>query len=150
HFTTPQMNTPIVPVFINCFVPPLPSSRRCYGLGQAFRAAVQSFPQPLRVAAVASGSFTLEIGGPKVAVGRRQGVPDPAWLHEAAGYIQEGQVERLLETATTARMLKAGNVASELLTWIAAWGMIGGRKPDWIHLDPPAGEVYSIWSGEPS
>jgi protocatechuate 4,5-dioxygenase beta chain len=145
HFTTPRMHVPIVPVFMNCFVPPLPSSRRCYALGQTFRAAVESFPRPLRVAAVASGSFTLEIGGPKVAVGRRQGVPDPAWLHEASGYIRNGEVERLLAAATTARMLQAGNVAGELLTWIATWGMIGGGKPDWMHLDPPAGEVYSIW-----
>lgn len=150
HFVTPQMNIPIVPVFINCFVPPLPSARRCYSLGQAFHAAVQSFPQPLRVAALGSGNFTLEIGGPKVAAGRRQGVPDPAWLHEASGYMREGQVDRLLQAATTERMLKAGNVAGELLAWIATWGMIGGSKPDWIHLDPEAGEVYSIWSGERS
>ena len=28
------MTIPIVPVFINCFVPPLPSARRCHALGQ--------------------------------------------------------------------------------------------------------------------
>ena len=44
HFMTPAMQVPIIPVFINCFVPPLPSSRRCYALGQAMRAAVESFP----------------------------------------------------------------------------------------------------------
>jgi protocatechuate 4,5-dioxygenase beta chain len=30
HFLTPRMNIPIVPVFINCFVPPLPSAPRLY------------------------------------------------------------------------------------------------------------------------
>jgi protocatechuate 4,5-dioxygenase beta chain len=65
HFLTPRMNIPIVPVFINCFVPPLPSARRVYTLGQAIRAVVETFPQPLRVVPIADGSFSLEIGGPK-------------------------------------------------------------------------------------
>ena len=147
HFMTPAMQVPIIPVFINCFVPPLPSSRRCYALGQAMRAAVESFPGPLRVAPLASGSFTLEIGGPKVAKGKRQGVPDPAWLEQVAGHIKDGRLEQLLTEATTARMLKAGNVAGELLAWIAALGMVGGRVPEWMHTDPEVGDAYCIWSG---
>src|SRR5262249_49908160 len=100
HFLTPAMNLPIVPVFINCFVPPLPSARRCYALGQAIRAAVESFPGSLRVAAMGSGNFSLEIGGPKVAPGRRQGIPDPDWIAHVAGLLQQGSIEQLLTEAT--------------------------------------------------
>ncbi len=145
HFMTPGMTIPIIPIFINCFVPPLPSARRCYALGQAMRAAVESFAQPLRVAALASGSFSLEIGGPKVAPGRRQGVPDPAWVERAAGLMQGGKIEQLLDEATTERMLRAGNVSAELLTWIAALGVIGDRLPEPMQLQPAEGEVYGIW-----
>jgi protocatechuate 4,5-dioxygenase beta chain len=145
HFLTPGMTIPIIPVFINCFVPPIPSARRCYALGQAIRAAVESFPQPLRVAAMASGSFSLEIGGPKVAPNRRQGVPDPGWVTHAAGLMQDGKIEQLLEEATTERMLRAGNVAAELLTWIATLGVIGDRLPEPMQLQPEEGEVYGIW-----
>jgi aromatic ring-opening dioxygenase catalytic subunit (LigB family) len=148
HFLTPRMTIPIIPVFINCFVPPLPSAQRCHALGQALRAAVQSYPGPLRVAAMGSGNFSLEIGGPKVAPGRRQGYPDPAWIAHVADLMQHGRIDRLLEEATTERMLQAGNVAGELLTWIAALGMVGDRRPEPMLFNPQDCEVYGIWTCE--
>jgi len=146
HFLSPRMTIPIVPVFINCFVPPLPSARRCHALGQAMRAAVETFPGPLRVAAMGSGNFSLEIGGPKVAAGRRQGIPDPDWIAHVASLMQDGRVDRLIEEATTERMLQAGNVAGELLTWIAALGAIGDRRPEPMGFNLQDGEVYGIWT----
>lgn len=145
HFLTPRMSVPIVPVFINCFVPPLPSAHRVYALGQAIRAAIETFPQPLRVVPMASGSFSLEIGGPKVAPGRRQGVPEPAWAAHVAELMRNGEIDTLLQEATTARMLRAGNVATELLVWIAMLGAIGARLPDWMEVRPSAGDAYGIW-----
>jgi protocatechuate 4,5-dioxygenase beta chain len=141
------MNIPIVPVFINCFVPPLPSARRVYTLGQAIRAAIETYPQPLRVVSLASGSFSLEIGGPKVAPGRRQGVPDPAWAAHVAALIREGDIGALLQEATLERMLRAGNVATELLVWIAMLGAIGARRPDWMEVRPSVGDAYGVWRG---
>jgi aromatic ring-opening dioxygenase catalytic subunit (LigB family) len=147
HFLTPRMNFPVVPVFMNCFVPPVPTAHRAYALGRSIRAAVESFPQPLRVATLASGSFTLEIGGPKVAPGKRQGVPDPAWAERVATLMQNGQVETLLQEASLARMLRAGNVATELLVWIAMLGTVGGHSPDWMEVRPSEGDAYGIWDG---
>jgi aromatic ring-opening dioxygenase catalytic subunit (LigB family) len=147
HFLTPRMHIPIIPVFINCFVQPLPSARRCYALGQAIRDAVESFPQPLRVATLASGNFSLEIGGPKVTPGKRQGVPDPGWTERVATLMQEGSVDALLEAATLQRMLRAGNVATELLIWIAMLGTLGDRRPDWMQVQPREGEAYGTWCG---
>ena len=40
HFVPPSQSIPIIPIFINGFVPPLPTSQRCHALGQAVRAAV--------------------------------------------------------------------------------------------------------------
>jgi protocatechuate 4,5-dioxygenase beta chain len=145
HFLTPRMHIPIIPVFINCFVPPLPSAQRCYALGRAIRNAVQCFPQSLRVAPLASGNFSLEIGGPKVAPGKRQGVPDPAWTERVAELMREGNVDTLLHEATTERMMRAGNVATELLIWIAMLGAVGGCKPDWMQVQPREGEAYGTW-----
>jgi aromatic ring-opening dioxygenase catalytic subunit (LigB family) len=145
HFLTPRMSIPIIPIFINCFVPPVPSARRCYALGQAVRAAVESFPQPLRISPLASGNFSLEIGGPKVAPGKRQGVPDPAWTERVAELMRQGDIDTLLREATVERMLRAGNVATELLIWIAMLGAIGPRMPDWMQVQPREGEAYGIW-----
>ena len=134
HFLTPHMRIPVLPIFINCLAPPLPSAQRCYALGEAVRDAVASWPQPLRVAAIGSGSFSLEIGGPKIPVGNRAAcTPDPEWAQHVQELSVKGRIDDLIGEATTARMLQAGNIGGELLNWIAMLGVIGTRKPHYMH-----------------
>jgi hypothetical protein len=145
HFMPPAQAIPIVPIFINGFVPPLPSSQRCHALGRAVRSAVESFPQPLRVGAVASGQFSLEIGGPKVAPGRRQGVPDPDWGEHVAARLREGEVDALIAEATFERLRRAGNIGGELLNWFAMLGTVGGGKAAWIANQRSHGDGFGVW-----
>ena len=50
---------PIVPIFVNCYFPPNnPSAQRCFAFGQAVRAAIESWPQDVRVAVVSSGGLS--------------------------------------------------------------------------------------------
>ena len=50
---------PIVPVLVNTYFPPnVPTPSRCYALGKAIGAAVASYPEPLRVAVVATGGLS--------------------------------------------------------------------------------------------
>lgn len=145
HFLPPALSIPIIPIFINGFVPPLPSSRRCRALGQAVRAAVESFPQDLHVAVMASGQFSLEIGGPKVAPGRRQGVPDPDWAMHVAELIRDGRTDDLVAEATFPRLQRAGNIGGELLNWLAVIGAVGARKPSWIEATRANGDAHAVW-----
>src|SRR5258708_2893112 len=49
----PDKTIPIVPVFINAYYPPnQPSSRRCYEFGRALCRAIESAPEPARVAII--------------------------------------------------------------------------------------------------
>jgi 3-O-methylgallate 3,4-dioxygenase len=51
--------TPIVPVFVNTYIPPnVPSADRCYRLGQVIGQAVESWPEDARVAVIASGGLS--------------------------------------------------------------------------------------------
>lgn len=50
--------TPIVPVVINCFAPPLPTLTRCAALGEALVAAVSNDGSDLRVAVIGSGGLS--------------------------------------------------------------------------------------------
>jgi gallate dioxygenase len=77
HFLTPDMHMPVIPFFISGHVPPLPAAQSCYALGQAVARAIESWPAPLRVVVMGSGSFSLEVAGPRMAPGRTDGVPDP-------------------------------------------------------------------------
>jgi protocatechuate 4,5-dioxygenase beta chain len=146
HFLTPDMKIPVLPIFINALAPPLPSARRCFALGEAVRAAVEAWPQPLRVAAIGSGSFSLEIGGPKIPPGNRAaGFPDPQWTRQVQELMVQGRVDDLIEQATTARMLHAGNIGGELLNWIAMLGVIGARKPRAMAPHADHGHAFGVW-----
>jgi aromatic ring-opening dioxygenase catalytic subunit (LigB family) len=146
HFLTPHMKIPVLPIFINCLAPPLPTARRCYALGEAVRAAVEEWPQPLRVAVIGSGSFSLEIGGPKIPPGNRAaGTPDPQWSQHVEDLLAQVRIDDLIAEATTARMLQAGNIGGELLNWIATLGVIGPRKPAAILPQHDHGQAFVAW-----
>jgi len=146
HFLTPDMRIPVLPIFINCLAPPLPSAQRCFALGEVVRDAVASWPQPLRVAAIGSGSFSLEIGGPKIPVGNRAAcTPDPQWAQHVQELLSERRINDLIGEATTARMLQAGNIGGELLNWIALLGAIGTHKPITVLPQNDHGQAFVAW-----
>ncbi|HEX3936672.1 MAG TPA: extradiol ring-cleavage dioxygenase, partial [Xanthobacteraceae bacterium] len=124
HFLTPDMQVPEIPFFISGHLPPLPPARRCYALGQTVARAIVEWPEPLRVVIMGSGSFSLEVGGPRMAPGRSDGVPDPDWAARVIASLEQQQIYRLIAEATEHQMLKAGNVGGELLNWIAMLGAI--------------------------
>lgn len=148
HFLTPEMNIPVVPVFINGHIDPLPSARRCYALGQSIGRAVASFGDDLRVAVVGSGSFSLEVLGPRMHEGLPFGVPDPAWDARIQALMADGAVETLLEETTPAQLRKGGNVAGELFNWLAMLGALQGRRPERLLSQPQYGHAYGWWTGE--
>lgn len=55
-FLWPDLDIPVVPIFINCFAPPLPTWRRAYELGQAVRKVLARRSE--RVAVLASGGVS--------------------------------------------------------------------------------------------
>ncbi len=140
------MRIPIVPVFINGLAPPLPSSRRCYALGKTIAAAIRDWPEKLRVAVIGSGSFSLEIGGPRIPPNERAGTPDPEWAMRVQDHLEKARISTLVEEATNDRMARAGNIGGELLNWIAMLGVVGDSKPVFIKPQLDHGHAYAAWS----
>jgi Catalytic LigB subunit of aromatic ring-opening dioxygenase len=146
HFITPHMKIPVLPIFVNALAPPLPTAQRCYALGQAIRDAIKEWPEPLRVVVIGSGSFSLEIGGPKIPPGERAaGTPDPEWSQHVEGLLAEARIDELLSEATAKRMLAAGNIGGELLNWIAMLGVIGTQKPTMMLAQHKQGHAFAVW-----
>jgi aromatic ring-opening dioxygenase catalytic subunit (LigB family) len=145
HFLTPDMKIPVIPFFISGHVPPLPPAQRCYALGQAVARAIEAWPAPLRVVVMGSGSFSLEVGGPRMAASRSDGVPDPDWAARVIKLLEEQKIDQLIAESTQHRMLKAGNVGGELLNWIAMLGAIGNRKPTYVAPQMQNGHAYGVW-----
>jgi protocatechuate 4,5-dioxygenase beta chain len=145
HFLTPEMKRPIVPIFINCLMPPLPLARRCYALGQALNKAIETWPVDSRIAVIASGSLSLEVGGPLIEPGKTFGVPDRKWAARVLEFVKNSQHSELLDEATPVRMAQAGNVGGELLNWIALLGIVGSTQPDIVIEQPALGNAFAAW-----
>jgi len=146
HLISPGIRIPVIPIFVNGHVPPLPSAHRCFALGQAVRIAIQNWPAKLRVAVIGSGSFSLEVYGPRMAPGSMVGVPDPGWVMRICQLLERGDFAALLDEANPSRLCRAGNVAGELLNWIAMLGTIGARRANYLDSDLEWGHAYAAWS----
>ena len=146
HYLTDGIPTPVVPIWVNTFVKPLPTAQRCYSLGRMLRSAIDSLPGKLRVAVIGTGSFSLEIGGPKIDPGKRNAVPDIGWSKHVHARIKEARLDELVEEATPERMWKAGNIGGELLNWIVTLGVVGNEKPYYLaDHDEKDGHAYAAW-----
>lgn len=129
HFAMPDPPTPIIPLYVNVYLPPQPTPGRCYAWGQALRNILDARPE--RVALLASGGLSHYPGTD------RYGSPDYEWDRQLLATLANGQGR---ETAflTGDELDKAGNV--ELRTWITLLGAVGqararviGYEPSWHH-----------------
>jgi len=129
---------PIVPVCINTYYPPnQPTPRRCYKLGQAIRAAVESYPGDKRVGIVGSGGLSHFV----VDEALDRGFIDMMRRKDGAG-IQALPREKL------------NSGSSEIRNWICVAGAVEHLSLEWSLYEPgyrtPAGTGtglgFAFWS----
>jgi hypothetical protein len=129
---------PIVPVCINTYYPPnQPTPRRCYKLGQAIRAAVESYPGDKRVGIVGSGGLSHFV----VDEALDRGFID-MMRRKDAGAIQALPREKL------------NSGSSEIRNWICVAGAVEHLSLEWSLYEPgyrtPAGTGtglgFAFWS----
>lgn len=129
HFTMPEPRVPIVPLYVNVYLPPQPTPRRCYAWGRALREIVDARPE--RVALMASGGMSHFPGTDRYAS------PDYDFDRQLLQKLREGR-GRETATLTGGELEKSGNV--ELRTWITLLGAVGDAcaevicyEPSWHH-----------------
>jgi 2,3-dihydroxyphenylpropionate 1,2-dioxygenase len=116
---------PVLPIYVNAYLPPQPSMERCYAFGQALGRIVSAIG--VKTAVLASGGMSHYPGTD------RYGAPDLAWDQAALARIAAGNLKSLIGY-DAAELDAAGNV--ELRCWACAAGAIGERKPDIVSLEP--------------
>src|SRR5438046_470083 len=94
--------------------------------------------------AIGAGSFSLEIGGPKLKPGERTSGPDLAWSRRVHSRIEQAQFDELVAEATPEQMWNAGNIGGELLNWIALLGVVGRHKPHVILGQEKEGHAFAV------
>ena len=65
HYLNPDGRTALVPITMNCTVPPIPTPERCYQVGLALRDMLKAWPGAERIAILATGGLSHEPGGPR-------------------------------------------------------------------------------------
>jgi len=118
---------PMVPVFLNTYYPPnQPTPARCFRVGQAVRAAIESYDRPARVGVLGSGGLT------HFAI-------DEAFDREIVCALQAKDGDALMRLPP--RKLDSGN--SEIRNWIAMAGASEHLPAAWAEYIPgyrsPAG-----------
>jgi len=114
HYLNPDARFRLVPVTMNCTVPPIPTPARAYEVGSTLREVLRAYPGPERIAVVATGGLSHEPGGPRY-----------FWLDDEfdrwfLDLLERGDHEALLRECTLERMEEAGSCGTaELLAWIA-------------------------------
>jgi aromatic ring-opening dioxygenase catalytic subunit (LigB family) len=110
----------IVPLFVNCNTPPLPSLTRCRDLGQALRAAIEDLPDDTSVAIIGTGGVSHWVGLPQM------GEINEEWDREFLGRMATGDLDAVLAMTDEQVAADAGNGALEIRTWIVAAACAGG------------------------
>ena len=112
---------PVVPIFVNAYLPPLPTARRCGQLGAKIRELVEK--TALRVAIVASGGLSHYPGAWKYPQ------PDYAFDWWAIAHMERGHHETLLAIGNP-ELDEVGN--TEMLPWMILLGAIPGQPGELI------------------
>jgi aromatic ring-opening dioxygenase catalytic subunit (LigB family) len=121
HYLNPEGRIPLVPVSMNCTVPPIPTPERAYHVGNHVRDLLRAYPGKERIAVVATGGLSHEPGGPRY-----------FWVDEEfdrwfLDLLKRGDHQALLRECTLERMEAAGSGGTaELLAWVLVLAFTAG------------------------
>lgn len=113
----PAWPVSIVPLQVGVLQFPIPSARRCYKLGQALRRAIESYPEDLSVAIVATGGLSHQVHG------ERAGFNNTAWDERFLDLIANDP-ERLADMTQAEYAALSGLEGAEVIMWLIMRGAL--------------------------
>ncbi|PVZ19751.1 MULTISPECIES: gallate dioxygenase [unclassified Pseudomonas] len=110
----------VVPLQVGVLQFPIPSAKRCYNLGKALRRAIESYPDDLDVAIVATGGVSHQVHG------ERCGFNNPEWDEQFVDLFVNDP-ERLTEITLAEYATLGGMEGSEVITWLIMRGALSAN-----------------------
>lgn len=110
----------IVPLQVGVLQLPIPTARRCYKLGQALRRAIESYPEDLKVAIVATGGVSHQVHG------ERCGFNNPEWDAQFLDLLVNDP-QRLTEMTLAEYATLGGMEGAEVITWLIMRGALSAN-----------------------
>lgn len=134
--------TPIVPLLVNDLEEPMPSVKRCLMWGRLLRNAIETYPEPARVAILATGGISHSIGEATM------GWVDEAFDRECLKHFENGD-EIALTNFLETRLPTTGNGAAEMRDWVVAHGAAGSQGFEVVDYFPSpetlVGAGFGAW-----
>jgi aromatic ring-opening dioxygenase catalytic subunit (LigB family) len=125
YFLLPQPKIPILPIYVNTWVDPAPSPRRCYQVGELVREVADNSKQ--RVAILATGGLSHFPGSPRI------GEIDQGFDHKLLEVMRQGKGRSLIDYSVE-DLLQAGD--TEFLNWMVVIGAIRDAKATYTAYMP--------------
>jgi 2,3-dihydroxyphenylpropionate 1,2-dioxygenase len=116
---------PVLPIYVNAYLPPQPTMERCYSFGQAIARTVTAMG--LKTVILSSGGMSHFPGTDRYAN------PELAWDGRVLEKLASGNLKSLIGYDET-ELDETGNI--ELRCWACAAGALGERRPDIVSMDP--------------
>jgi gallate dioxygenase len=111
----PEWPVSVVPLQIGVLQFPIPSAKRCWKLGQSLRRAIESYPEDLKVAIVATGGLSHQVHG------ERAGFNNTEWDAQFLDLLERDPVK--LTEMTLAEYARLGGVeGAEVIMWLVMRG----------------------------
>ncbi len=110
----------IVPLQVGVLEFPIPTARRCFKLGKSLRKAIESYPEDLRVAVVATGGLAHQVHG------ERAGFNNTPWDHEFLELLEK-QPEQLSALTIAQYAERGGLEGAEVIMWLIMRGALAPR-----------------------
>jgi gallate dioxygenase len=110
----------IVPLQVGVLEFPIPTARRCLKLGRALRRAIESYPEDLKVAIVATGGLAHQVHG------ERAGFNNTPWDMEFLELLEKDP-ERLSELTIAQYAERGGLEGAEVIMWLIMRGALAPR-----------------------
>jgi aromatic ring-opening dioxygenase catalytic subunit (LigB family) len=126
-------NIPVVPVFVNTYLPPLPTARRCAALGKAIVEIVANRPE--RVALIASGGMSHYPGTSRY---YRPAYDFDLWCIRE---LENGRAGSFLNLSSE-QLDEVGN--TEMLPWAPVLGAVGKQHMELLSYQATAHHGHAV------
>jgi len=110
----------IIPFQVGVLQFPIPTARRCYHLGKALRKAIESYPEDISVAIVATGGLSHQVHG------ERCGFNNTEWDTKFLDLL-ENDPESLTEITHAEYAERGGVEGAEIIMWLIMRGALSDK-----------------------
>lgn len=130
QFMMKDWDLPILPIYVNCTIPPLPTPARCRAFGEALGDVLREQSAAKRVAVLGTGGLSHSVGTP------RTGIINQAWDQQFLRHYLAGDISPVSGWNSAEIVEDAGNGASEIRNWLIACAAAGAPKSRLLAYEP--------------